>query len=360
MPKVSVIVPVYNAADYIERCVKSITAQTLEDIEILLINDGSDDNSAEICEELSNSDDRIKFFNQENSGVSSARNKGLNNASGEWVTFVDSDDWIEPLMCEKAVNAAVKADADIVMWSFWSERNKTSIKSHFILEKSGDITIKKNLLQAKMISRYADGDIKGNSISAGATWGKMCRRTLIDENNIRFVVGLTRAQDTVFWLHAFECAKKIEFLNEYLYHYFLSGFSICTGTKYIPDCHIPFEMLMNEYSKFIVRYHNNDVLYINAFYQRAYQVIEWYLKHNFANKQNKKSFFERSRCFKNLISSKRYSSAMNNLDTSILPRSTKILAVLLRTKQAALFMLTYELIENLKIMKNKLKKNRRR
>lgn len=360
MPKISVIVPVYNVADFIEKCVKSITAQTLEDIEIILVNDGSDDNSAEICEELAKGDNRIKFFNQENSGVSAARNKGLDNASGEWVTFVDSDDWIEPSMCEKALDAAVRSDADIVVWSFWTEKNGTSIKSHFISQKSGDITSEKNLIQAKMISRYADGDIKGNVVSAGATWGKLCRRSLIEENKIRFVVGLTRAQDTVFWLNVFERAEKIEFIDECLYHYLLSGVSICTGTKYIPDCNIPFEMLMNEYSKFIKRYHNKDVLYINAFYQRAYQVIEWYLKHNFLNEQNKKSFFERSREFKALISSKRYSRAMKKLDTSILPKSTKILAVLLKAEQAELFMLTYGLIGNLRSIKNKLKKNQRR
>lgn len=355
MPKVSVIVPVYNAADSIEKCIKSIAAQTLEDIEIILIDDGSNDNSAEICKELSKRDNRIKFFCQRNSGVSAARNKGLDNASGEWITFVDSDDWIEPTMCEKALNSAVKANADIVMWSFWTEINGVSKKSYFISEKSGDISSKKNLLQAKMISRYADGDIKGNVGSAGVTWGKLCRRSLIEENKIRFVVGLTRAQDTVFWLNTTEHAKKIEYLDECLYHYFLSGVSISTGTKYIPDCHVPFEMLMDEYSKFIVSYHNNDALYINAFYQRAYQVIEWYLKHNFANKQNEKSFFERSRELKSVISSKRYSQAMNGLDTGVLPRSTKILAVLLKAKQAALFMMAYELIGDLKKIKNKLK-----
>ena len=109
---------------------------------------------------------------------------------------------------------------------------------------------------------------------------------------------------------------------------------------------------MNEYSKFIKRYHNNDALYINAFYQRAYQVIEWYLRHNFANKQNEKSFFERSRELKAVISSKRYSKAMSRLDTSILPRSTKILAVLLRAKQAVLFMIAYKFIGYLKNIKN--------
>ena len=94
MPKISVIVPVYKAEKYIRRCVDSILAQTFTDFELLLIDDGSPDNSGAICDEYAARDSRVKVFHKENGGVSSARNLGLDNAMGEWVTFVDSDDWI--------------------------------------------------------------------------------------------------------------------------------------------------------------------------------------------------------------------------------------------------------------------------
>ena len=98
MPKISVIVPVYNTEKYLHRCVDSILAQTFTDFELLLVNDGSPDKSGEICDEYAQKDTRVRVFHKENGGVSSARNLGLENAQGKWITYVDGDDWIEPTM----------------------------------------------------------------------------------------------------------------------------------------------------------------------------------------------------------------------------------------------------------------------
>ena len=94
-PKISVIVPVYNTEKYLRRCIDSVLAQTYQDFELLLIDDGSKDSSGAICDEYAAKDARVRVFHKENGGVSSARNLGLDNARGEWVTFVDSDDYIE-------------------------------------------------------------------------------------------------------------------------------------------------------------------------------------------------------------------------------------------------------------------------
>ncbi len=96
MPQISIIVPVYNIEKYFHRCVDSILSQTFTDFELLLINDGSNDNSGAICDEYAAKDARIRVFHKENGGVSSARNLGLDNAKGEWITFVDSDDYVKP------------------------------------------------------------------------------------------------------------------------------------------------------------------------------------------------------------------------------------------------------------------------
>ncbi len=95
-PKISVIVPVYNVEQYLPRCIDSILAQTFTDFELLLIDDGSRDNSGKICDEYAEKDSRIRVFHKENGGVSSARNVGLDNTCGEYVSFIDSDDWIGP------------------------------------------------------------------------------------------------------------------------------------------------------------------------------------------------------------------------------------------------------------------------
>lgn len=111
--KVSIIVPVYNTEAYLERCLKSLVNQTLKDIEIICIDDGSKDNSVAILKKYSQLDKRIKIIEQENLGVSVARNNGLKLATGEYIGFVDSNDWIDLDFYEKLYNAAKKYDADI-------------------------------------------------------------------------------------------------------------------------------------------------------------------------------------------------------------------------------------------------------
>ena len=113
-PLVSVIVPVYNNEAYLPQCLDSIVTQTLSDIEIILVNDGSTDQAGEICKEYAAGDSRIRFLDQENRGPSSARNAGLEVAKGEHIGFVDSDDWIEPHMYERLVQIATEHDCDIV------------------------------------------------------------------------------------------------------------------------------------------------------------------------------------------------------------------------------------------------------
>ena len=114
MPKVSVIVPVYNKAPYVGKCIESVLKQTLSDIELILVNDGSSDKSEEVCQGYL-IDQRVQYIFQENSGPAAARQNGIDHASGEYLGFVDADDWIEPDMYEKMYGSAIAADADIVM-----------------------------------------------------------------------------------------------------------------------------------------------------------------------------------------------------------------------------------------------------
>ena len=107
-PKISIIVPVYKAENYIHRCIKSLLSQTFTDFEILLINDGSPDKSGEICDEYAKSDKRIRVFHKENGGVSSARQCGIDNARGEYTIHVDPDDWVDPRMLEELYLKAVE------------------------------------------------------------------------------------------------------------------------------------------------------------------------------------------------------------------------------------------------------------
>ena len=117
--KISIVVPVYNVEKYLSKCLESLISQTLADIEIICINDGSTDKSLEILENYASKDNRVKIINQENQGVSTARNNGLACANGEYVTFVDSDDWLESNSCEELYNKAIQTNSDIVLFSHY-------------------------------------------------------------------------------------------------------------------------------------------------------------------------------------------------------------------------------------------------
>lgn len=116
MPKASVIVPVYNVKDYLKKCVDSILAQTEADFELLLIDDGSTDESGALCDTLAQSDERIRVIHQENRGLGGARNSGSKAAVGDWLLYVDSDDWIEPETLERAIIAGERANAEMVVF----------------------------------------------------------------------------------------------------------------------------------------------------------------------------------------------------------------------------------------------------
>lgn len=124
MPKVSIIVPVYKAENYLHRCVDSILAQTFTDWELLLVDDGSPDRSGEICDEYASKDARIRVFHKENGGVSSARQKGLDEAVGEYTIHADPDDWVEPMMLEELYKRAKEDDADMVICDYYMNDGK--------------------------------------------------------------------------------------------------------------------------------------------------------------------------------------------------------------------------------------------
>ncbi len=124
MPKVSIIIPVYNVEKYLQRCLDSVVNQTLKDIEIICVNDGSTDNSAIILEEFSKKDERIKIVNQKNGGLSRARNTGLEHSNGDYIGFLDSDDWIDLDYYEKLHDAAERNNCDIAFADFIRKNEK--------------------------------------------------------------------------------------------------------------------------------------------------------------------------------------------------------------------------------------------
>lgn len=210
--KVSVIVPVYNVEKYIRQCVESICAQTLKDIEILLIDDGSSDNSAAILDEFAKKDNRVRVFKRENHGAGTERNFGIEHAKGKYLSLLDSDDWFEPEMLETAYNACEEKQADFCVFKadlFDSATQKRSYASWILRE---DIVPKKDVFS------YKDIDQNIFRIFNGWAWDKLYSRDFVICEQLRFQEQRT-TNDLFFVYAALVKAKRITAVYKTLVHH---------------------------------------------------------------------------------------------------------------------------------------------
>lgn len=212
LPKISVIVPIYNAEKYLKKCLNSIIHQNFNDLEILCINDGSTDNSFKIIQNFSKKDNRIKIFNTPNNGQGSARNLGLKHATGEYVSFIDADDWIIDDAYEKLYYKSHKYDLDMLFFQMINYINS-----------SGKL-VESDLYNYDLLSNNFDIDIPFSSNDASeflfniavCPVSKLYKRKFLMENNILFPEGII-FEDNVFFYNAFLKANKISFINEHFY-----------------------------------------------------------------------------------------------------------------------------------------------
>ena len=208
MPKVSIIVPIYNVEMYIEKCLETLVNQTLKDIEIILVNDGSKDGSAEIAKKyLEKYPEKIVYLEKENGGLSDSRNYGLPHAKGEYIAFLDSDDYVEENMYEEMYELAKKEDSDMVQCNFyWEYPDKN----------------KKKIGELKQYSNKKEMLVK----TRVEAWNKLIKREILVKNpEIRFPKGL-RYEDVEFTYKLIPYVEKISILNKPFIHYIQRGNSI--------------------------------------------------------------------------------------------------------------------------------------
>lgn len=246
---VSVIIPVYNVERYLERCLDSVVNQTYRDIEIILIDDGSKDRSGEICDRYAREDPRVCVYHKKNQGVSSARNDGIKRAQGEWVLFVDSDDWIDKRLLEICFQY-ITIETDICLFGFREVRNADE----------GQRTCNKNLkvkkltkadflgLQYRIFNRDRDACCDRNIIKLSSPC-KLFRTDILRKNNIYFVENLVNGEDGVFNLYAYQYADAGVCIEEELYFYYVREDSVTH--KYTPNVEEDFRNLHDEYLRFI-------------------------------------------------------------------------------------------------------------
>lgn len=213
-PKVSAIIPIYNVEGYVSKCLESLLGQSFPDFEVLCIDDASADRSAEIVREFRQKDPRIRLLQQEHAGVSAARNLGIANARGEYIAFVDGDDWLAPDALEKLVTAAESKNADMVV---------SSAQVHFENPQPEDSRRNASLVQALTV---ADGILEGDPwyiLSQPGSWpflwNKLIRRERITGNGVAFSSTLALGEDGAFLVTLFQYVTKVAFIQDALYHY---------------------------------------------------------------------------------------------------------------------------------------------
>ena len=261
MSKISVIIPVYNVENYLKECLDSVTSQTLEDMEIICIDDGSTDNSSDILKEYSKKDNRIKIITKENGGQATARNLGIKEAQGEYIAFVDSDDFIEPTMFEKLYTKAKDNNLDLAMCKIATYNNQTEeIKDnvwYYMLGVFRDF--EKDIFTHK--------DTKEFTCKIAVTpYNKIYKTNLLKDNDILFPEGLI-FEDEKFFFDVYLRAKKASIVNEFLYYYRVNrkGSTVDISKENDYSDIIPISRQIRETFKETNNYEDYKILLVNRF-----------------------------------------------------------------------------------------------
>lgn len=202
-PKISVIVPVYKAEHYLARCVDTLLAQTFDDFEVILVDDGSPDNSGAICDEYALKDKRVRVIHQPNAGVSMARQKGLDNARGEYVIHADPDDWVEPDMLKELYAKAKEEDADMVICDFYGHYGEK-----VVYERQQPSSLDHNTVLCDMFKHLL-----------GSCWNKLVRRVCFLKFDIHFSEGVSFCEDLLINSTLLRHNIKVAYLPNAFYHY---------------------------------------------------------------------------------------------------------------------------------------------
>lgn len=261
-PDISVIVPVYRAEQYIDRCVRSILDQSKSNIEVYLVDDGSPDKSGEICDRLSKQDSRITVIHTKNMGVSAARNVGMALAQGKYISFIDADDYIEHTMLSHLYHEAEKCGADIAICGYFVDINTTQQVVNVCCEDGIYDYISIN----RIYQKFFEADYAG----LASMWNKLYRRDFLKKNNLFVDTALRRAEDFWFNIKAIEKSSKITVSSIPLYHYVQHSESV----MHYHDIHL-FEHWTNNRKKLLSEAVDNNIT-INDnlfFYNYIYNCI---------------------------------------------------------------------------------------
>lgn len=314
---ISIIVPVYKVESFICQCVDSILAQTYRDLEIILVDDGSPDNCPAICDAYAHKDSRVKVVHKENGGLMSARQAGINAATGDYVGFVDGDDWIEPDMYASLADAAYKYNADMVFCEFnfaYADRVNLSEQKF-----SKPFYSKKELENEIYPVMLFDGAFYSFGVSPSC-WSKLFKKNLLQENLLKVDQSITIGEDAAFTYPCIIGAESAAYVNKHLYNYRINPKSMTNAYS------------SNMENIILIPYYALKKAFGSSDYDFSAQ-LNYYLIYlvngiirNEAKAGNGRSLKDTKSVLHKFLKNKDVCAAAKSLDYSLLPFHTKVVA----------------------------------
>lgn len=350
VPKLSVVVPVYNGEEYLPQLLDSLCGQSLQDIQILLIDDGSTDCSGVICDQYAAKDLRVQVIRKENGGVAAARNDGLEAATGEWVVFCDADDLVEYDGFEKLIALGEKSNADVVFGDadllFHDRVKKTRFyKQEFV---TSDRRLLDQLIAADFSRAYCfDPPEGGPAFGYGGPWNKLVRRQFLLEQGIRFDVRLKGIFDDILYTaYLFAQAKTVAYAHVTVYTYRQLSGSITHSYK--ADLLRINEAIFCAWREFMGRF-GADGQFEKPFHANVLRRFKSTLGLYFFSKMNQKPFWAQCRELKALMNSEPYRTAFREVEPKGIHNSyDKLIWYGTKTRSAVLICLIFRLSEFIK------------
>lgn len=321
-PYVNIIVPIYNASKYLERCINSLLSQTMDNIEIVLVDDGSTDDSLAICKMYEGKDSRIKLFTKTNEGLGLTRNFGLALANGEYVAFVDSDDYVSPNMCQVLYDNAIKYNADIVYGDYSEDRNGIIVERKYSekIEEWDQYEIRSLLLDFVATKP----EEKNDTILPVSVWKGLFKLDTIKNNKISFVSErIYISEDVIFDIDILNVSKKVVYVPQNVYFYCLNLESL--SKKYRVD---RFEKEIVMYEEIVRKlkeldYNDGDIALRSSRFLIARARVD-----NFQILNSKESIFDQYKYVRSICNNSTMKLIFRNYPYKTLPLKYRIIVFL--------------------------------
>ncbi len=319
MSLITVIIPVYKVKkEYLDCCIESIYKQDVNDIEIILVDDGSPDDSGVYCDEYAEKDHRIKVIHKVNGGSASARNVGIKNATGKWIMFIDADDWIESDLFQDFIALSPANDIDIVIFPGYTEYVNKTIADPSVFEDKRLFSTREEIdeLEVKSLSMAANTP---NTASIISVWGKFFRTEFLHTYNLLQDEQMIYYEDAIYSLETYEKASKIIYMGKKYYHY--RQVSSNKTNKYRENAEMEEELLLKRIIEFIET-QKKDVKLLHSYHLRVLICIQLCFFQKYYNTEYSKG--HRRKAFIGFLSSSPYKEALREINISELKKSFKV------------------------------------